>query len=653
MKKSSGVTLFLLAIALLVFAIPAFAKQLFDDFSGAYVNDSRWPHSSPSNEIAREVVNGKLVSKIGNNPDTLVASNLVRFANAGSINSIQCDMIINETVVDTGDEPWSFGCITGMFYNTQSSGGGKGDVVANVYIGDRGNGLEAWWLVGESTTDDYSTIEKIDTGSVPVSGLQYGIGYTVKLDYDGSNGFVFTVAGQTATFSSGPERQRDAVANQYKTLRTGAYGYDGATGTGYVSAAFDNVYINGETTVYETFDAELNAIRWSDVEIVKELDSGSLRLNQQGRNSRFELSALLSEETPSLVEAKIRIESGSAVSSGAQGFCRIGGYFYNDSRGAGSGVDYNGAEGNVFGQMALWLNGDGLLTAEAHLARMNDSNAGSVTALFSQTFGTPIAFDTDYTLSIEYSNGQFVFKCNDESATYAILTTEYEAYSPHRLLTTRLYLDGGESGYMKSRIDDVYIIGKPITARQFIEGIYVAYWGRAADPGGLEYWEGIYNSGTLDFSGIAENFAISDEGKAAYPYFDTVFNHPENAITDEMRQNFVESIYQNLFDRSPDAEGLAYWVGILKSGALTPGVFIATIINAAYEGRLEASIDDWDNIDAKIQVAEYYTDKLDTAGIPWGENLLQKAKDVLVGISKDSDLAAAKQAIDALWDDPN
>ncbi|MFH0730516.1 MAG: DUF1566 domain-containing protein [Pseudomonadota bacterium] len=188
------------------------------------------------------------------------------------------------------------------------------------------------------------------------------------------------------------------------------------------------------------------------------------------------------------------------------------------------------------------------------------------------------------------------------------------------------------------------------TPRQFIEGIYVAYWGRAADPEGLNYWEGSYNAGTLDYAGIAENFASSPEGTGAYEYFDTVFNHPENPLTDEMRQAFVVAIYQNLFNRAPDAAGLAYWVDILQSGASSPGVFIANIINSAYEGREGESADDWKNIEAKILVAEYYTNKVIAAGITWTvENNHQQAVDVLNGINKDSDIDAAKRAIDALF----
>ncbi|MFH0730511.1 MAG: DUF4214 domain-containing protein [Pseudomonadota bacterium] len=192
------------------------------------------------------------------------------------------------------------------------------------------------------------------------------------------------------------------------------------------------------------------------------------------------------------------------------------------------------------------------------------------------------------------------------------------------------------------------------TPRQFIEGIYVAYWGRAADPEGLGYWQGSYDAGTLDYAGVAENFANSPEGISAYAYFDTVFNHPGDAITDTMRGDFVTAIYQNLFNRAPDAAGLAYWKGILTSGATSPGAFIANIINSAYAGREGASANDWNNINAKIQIAEYYTNQIVAAGITWTvAGNLQQAGDVLAGVDKDSDIAAAKLAVDQEISDIN
>ncbi|MFH0730525.1 MAG: DUF4214 domain-containing protein [Pseudomonadota bacterium] len=203
----------------------------------------------------------------------------------------------------------------------------------------------------------------------------------------------------------------------------------------------------------------------------------------------------------------------------------------------------------------------------------------------------------------------------------------------------------GSNGCAVGPVTDV------ITERQFIVAIYVAYWGRAADPEGVSYWLSLYQSGILNFAGIAENFANSDEGQTAYSYFDTVFNHSGSIITASMREDFIVAVYRNLFDREPDAEGLVYWAGILESGATTPGEFIATVINAAYEGRLDASADDWRNVNAKIRVAEYYTDKIIEKGINWTVNgNRQQAEDVLAGIDKNSDIDAAKRAIDEEFD---
>ncbi|MFH0731039.1 MAG: DUF4214 domain-containing protein [Pseudomonadota bacterium] len=186
-----------------------------------------------------------------------------------------------------------------------------------------------------------------------------------------------------------------------------------------------------------------------------------------------------------------------------------------------------------------------------------------------------------------------------------------------------------------------------ISTTQFIQGIYVAYWLRAADPDGLDYWQGLYDSGTLYYAGIAENFAASGEGTEAYEYFDTVFYHPEEDVTDAMREEFIRIIYQNLFDRAPDSEGLAYWMDVLKRGLTSPGAFIATIINASYEGRQGVSATDWRNLAVKIIIAEYYTDQCDKLGIVWTvEENMEQARDILGGVTGDSDIADRKKAVD-------
>ena len=464
MSKKNFVVL-LLGAALLggLFCDSASARMLYDDFSGTYVDDQKWMNQwTDLTEIVREVSGGQLIAKVGNNTKTLIARNSASLADSTTILSIQCDIAVEQTQLDSGDGALSFARVNGFFYNTQGSGGATGDVWAGVYIGDRGNGLEAWWDVSEALDDNQSTWDELDAGTLAVPNLSYGEAYTVKLTYDGSTGFTFSVAGVSATVNGNSPRLRDPVT-AFKGLTVGAYGYSGATGDGYISAAFDNVYTNDESTAYDTFDAALDNSLWSSTETVLELADGRLRMNKQGYDQTSQVTARMSDGDASYVEATVRIDSDSVMPAGGWGFIRIQGYFYNERRGPGSGLDHNRYEGDVFADVRLRWFDDGSLGAQAYIGRSDNADESEWSDIAIYNFSTPIDFDTDYRLSIEYRNNQLVFGCNDETYSYPIATPEYPAYDEHRQLRSRVYLDPGEYGYIKTSVDDVYVDGDTVT----------------------------------------------------------------------------------------------------------------------------------------------------------------------------------------------
>lgn len=86
--------------------------------------------------------------------------------------------------------------------------------------------------------------------------------------------------------------------------------------------------------------------------------------------------------------------------------------------------------------------------------------------------------------------------------------------------------------------------------------LYWAFFLRKPDAGGLSYWITKYQGGTK-LSTIADGFARSSE-----------FTNRYGALTN---QQFVAKIYPNIFERQPDAGGLAFWTAKLDSGALTRG----------------------------------------------------------------------------------
>jgi len=89
-----------------------------------------------------------------------------------------------------------------------------------------------------------------------------------------------------------------------------------------------------------------------------------------------------------------------------------------------------------------------------------------------------------------------------------------------------------------------------------VERLYLAYFDRAPDPGGLAFWHGQFDRGT-SLESISASFAGSPE------FVDTY-----GALGDAA---FVELIYQNVLDRAADAGGRDHWTAQLASGVMNRG----------------------------------------------------------------------------------
>jgi len=94
--------------------------------------------------------------------------------------------------------------------------------------------------------------------------------------------------------------------------------------------------------------------------------------------------------------------------------------------------------------------------------------------------------------------------------------------------------------------------------------LYIAFFNRAPDSDGLRYWQ---QSG-LSLEQISESFFYQEETQKKYP--DTLTN-----------EEFITTIYQNLFDRDPDPDGLQYWVNELENGTMSRASSILIITQGA------------------------------------------------------------------------
>ncbi len=165
------------------------------------------------------------------------------------------------------------------------------------------------------------------------------------------------------------------------------------------------------------------------------------------------------------------------------------------------------------------------------------------------------------------------------------------------------------------------------TPNAFITKLYIGYFNRAPDPEGLTYWTRLLNSGTSELS-IASSFAQAPEAIAIYNYLAA-----SGAVTAD---EFLTSVYSNLFNRAPDAAGLSYWKGELASGK-PAGRMIIDLINGAQGA-------DKTVIDNKAAAARNYVEHLGGAS---GESFhISDARRVIGEVNSNS--GSVSRAIEAL-----
>lgn len=159
-----------------------------------------------------------------------------------------------------------------------------------------------------------------------------------------------------------------------------------------------------------------------------------------------------------------------------------------------------------------------------------------------------------------------------------------------------------------------------LTAQQQITAVYVAYYDRAPDPSGLQFWVSQLEGGR-SLEQIATDFSSAAETIAKYPYFDT----PELASADV----FITAIYANLFGRAPDAAGKAFWTAQLESGTTPVGEIILAILAGAQDAA-SGGFADSETINNKIEVGLDWAASAANAGIGTDSNPL--AADVGGGV---------------------
>ena len=137
---------------------------------------------------------------------------------------------------------------------------------------------------------------------------------------------------------------------------------------------------------------------------------------------------------------------------------------------------------------------------------------------------------------------------------------------------------------------------------------YVAYYGRPADNGGLNFWNGLLAENEVSYAPRVGDLLTGSEQDA---YNRIVNDFGTSSEADRLFGNIesnrdkVNQVYQFAFNRNGDAAGLNFWTEQLELGNVTLATF-------AMEVALGAQNEDIVILNNKIQSADLFSGSIDT-----------------------------------------
>jgi cyclophilin family peptidyl-prolyl cis-trans isomerase len=162
--------------------------------------------------------------------------------------------------------------------------------------------------------------------------------------------------------------------------------------------------------------------------------------------------------------------------------------------------------------------------------------------------------------------------------------------------------------------------------RDRVQTMYVAYYGRPGDEGGMDFWANKLAEVNGNLDAIIDAFGNSEE-------FQERFGDLGN-------EELVNNIFLQLLGRDADEAGLAWYVGKLEAGDFT----LASIALNVADG---PQGDDIAVIANKLAVANEFTQAYVAENVSYGGNEIVYAKQLIDSVdSTDASVAAALEGMD-------
>ncbi len=144
--------------------------------------------------------------------------------------------------------------------------------------------------------------------------------------------------------------------------------------------------------------------------------------------------------------------------------------------------------------------------------------------------------------------------------------------------------------------------------QQAVEQLYVAYFGRPADPNGLTNFENalLAAGAPPDIQGLTAAYSTNPAVKTLIDSFGKS-NESKNLYGSGSASDFVTAVFKNVLGRAPLTDGLNYWSGVISSGALSQGDAALSIMAGALTNNTPQGVLDGQLVANRLTVAAYFT----------------------------------------------
>ncbi|HEY8027071.1 MAG TPA: DUF4214 domain-containing protein [Burkholderiaceae bacterium] len=149
-----------------------------------------------------------------------------------------------------------------------------------------------------------------------------------------------------------------------------------------------------------------------------------------------------------------------------------------------------------------------------------------------------------------------------------------------------------------------------------VQSLYMAYFGRPADPAGLVNFEAALASANAPANvvDLAAQYTTNPALKALIDGFGTS-QESKNLYGNNSTDFFVIEVFNNVVGRPPLSGGLSFWANAIDSGQLSRGnaalaIMAGALSNTSTQGKVDAQL-----INNRLSLASYFTAQLTAFGV--------------------------------------